>query len=297
MTPTGTATGLPLDAYRGAVALDEPFERPAPAAPHELPGLVALVRDSLVADGGADRLARGGLQLVDLPPREQVRALLTVRDPAPLPPAVQHALDRVLEREALDRGVVDAASLARLPGRPAQALWQGDITRLRIDAIVNAANERMLGCLRPFHRCIDNAIHMAAGPRLRTDTARIMGIQGTLEPTGTAKATRAYSLPSRFVLHTVGPIVHGPLTGEHAALLASSYRSCLDLAADLRVRSVAFCAISTGVFGYPPVDAARRRCRHGGLVARGAPGRPRSGRLRRLLRRGPAHLRGGSSLR
>jgi O-acetyl-ADP-ribose deacetylase (regulator of RNase III) len=214
------------------------------------------VRDALVAEGGAERLARGGILLADLPPREQVRALLTVRDPAPLPPDVQRTLDRVLAREVLDRGVVDAETLPRLPGRGDQALWQGDITRLRIGAIVNAANERMLGCLRPFHRCIDNAIHSAAGPRLRSDTARIVAIQGALEPTGTAKVTRAYSLPSRFVLHTVGPIVHGPLTRAHATLLASSYRSCLDLSAELSIRSVAFCAISTGVFGYPPREAA-----------------------------------------
>jgi O-acetyl-ADP-ribose deacetylase (regulator of RNase III) len=222
-----------------------------------VPGLVAVVRDALVAEGGADRLARGGLRLDALPPREQVRALLTVRDPAPLPPAVLAALERVLARERIDRGVVDAANLPRWPGRPLEAVWQGDITRLRIDAIVNAANERMLGCLRPFHRCIDNAIHMAAGPRLRDDTARIVAIQGGLEPTGRAKATRAYALPARYVLHTVGPIVHGPLTREHAALLASSYRSCLDLAAELSARSIAFCAISTGVFGYPPVEAAQ----------------------------------------
>jgi O-acetyl-ADP-ribose deacetylase (regulator of RNase III) len=140
------------------------------------------------------------------------------------------------------------------------ALWQGDITELKVDAIVNAANDTLLGCFKPFHACIDNAIHAGAGPRLREDTAIIMGIQGSSEEPGQAKITRAYHLPSRFVLHTVGPIFHGnpeDIPEGEKALLSSSYRSCLDLASEVSaIRSVAFCSISTGVYGFPAIPAA-----------------------------------------
>ena len=137
-------------------------------------------------------------------------------------------------------------------------MWQGDITTLAVDAIVNAANAELLGCFHPFHPCIDNAIHAAAGPRLRDDCARIMQAQGVPEETGHAKATRGYNLPARFVLHTVGPIVRKGLSPEHEEALARCYRACLDTAARLdRVRSVAFCAVSTGVFGFPREPAAR----------------------------------------
>ena len=137
-------------------------------------------------------------------------------------------------------------------------VWRGDITRLAVDAIVNAANAELLGCFRPGHACIDNAIHSAAGPRLREDCARIMEIQGHPETSGTAKITRAYHLPSRFVLHTVGPIVAGGRVGpDDERTLVACYGSCLELAAATpSIRSFAFCAISTGVFGYPKDRAA-----------------------------------------
>jgi O-acetyl-ADP-ribose deacetylase (regulator of RNase III) len=130
-----------------------------------------------------------------------------------------------------------------------------------VDAIVNAANDALLGCFKPFHACIDNAVHAAAGPRLRADAAIIMGIQGSSEETGRAKITRAYHLPSRFVLHTVGPIFQGnpeDIPEDEKGLLSSSYRACLDLAAEVSaIRSIAFCSISTGVFGFPALPAAR----------------------------------------
>ena len=137
------------------------------------------------------------------------------------------------------------------------ALWHGDITRLRVDAIVNAANAQLLGCFQPFHACIDNAIHWAAGPRLREDCGRIMATQGHVEATGLAKITRGYNLPARFVVHTVGPIVHGHLTEGHRRELARCYRTCLDEAAEVGgIHTLAFCAISTGVFGFPKRPAA-----------------------------------------
>jgi O-acetyl-ADP-ribose deacetylase (regulator of RNase III) len=141
------------------------------------------------------------------------------------------------------------------------ALWRGDITTLRVDAIVNAANAKMLGCFQPFHTCIDNAIHSAAGPRLREDCHAIMQRQGCPEGTGWAKLTRAYNLPARYILHTVGPIVvkgENRVLPEHEQQLSDCYHSCLELAKRVSaIRSIAFCCISTGVFGFPQGLAAR----------------------------------------
>ena len=137
------------------------------------------------------------------------------------------------------------------------AIWQGDITTLKIDAIVNAANNQMLGCFQPLHSCIDNVIHSAAGVQLRDDCNSIMQKQGFLEPTGTAKITRAYNLPSKFVIHTVGPIVYTEVSEQNEIDLANSYISCLEVSKNIeRIKSIAFCCISTGVFGYPSQEAA-----------------------------------------
>ena len=127
---------------------------------------------------------------------------------------------------------------------------------MKVDAIVNAANSQMLGCFVPCHGCIDNAIHTFAGMQLRLECDRIMKAQGHLEPTGQAKITPGYNLPARYILHTVGPVVDGPLTPQHEAELASCYESCLALAAENHLESVAFCCISTGVFCFPNHRAA-----------------------------------------
>lgn len=258
---------LDLDDYRSLVRLDEPFIAPPPA-PAALDQRAACV-DELLAHLQSER---GDTRAGDFSSynekRQWLRALLTTRGPAPLPDRFHARLDRLLQREALERGLTDGVNLPRiaqvwpgsLPGlAEACILWQGDITTLKIDAIVNAANARMLGCFQPFHGCIDNAIHSAAGPRVREDCDRIMRRQGSLEGTGWAKVTRAYNLPSRYILHTVGPIVAGSrLLLEHERLLAACYQSCLDLASRMpEIRSVAFCCISTGVFGFPRGSAAR----------------------------------------
>ncbi|MGL5273412.1 MAG: protein-ADP-ribose hydrolase [Phocaeicola sp.] len=134
-------------------------------------------------------------------------------------------------------------------------LWQGDITRLKVDAIVNAANSALLGCFVPMHRCIDNAIHSAAGAQLRISCNALM--QGGAEPTGDAKITKGYNLPARYVLHTVGPIVtNGKPTPKQEEELAKCYHSCLTLANEYGVESIAFCCISTGEFGFPQQRAA-----------------------------------------
>lgn len=136
-------------------------------------------------------------------------------------------------------------------------LWRGDITRLAADCIVNAANSQMLGCFVPGHHCIDNAIHTFAGVQLRLECARLMKAQGYPEPTGMAKLTGAFNLPSRFIAHTVGPIANGRASAIDAALLANCYTACLEAAADAGCSSFAFCCISTGVFGFPQREAAK----------------------------------------
>lgn len=136
-------------------------------------------------------------------------------------------------------------------------LWRGDITTLAVDAIVNAANSQMLGCWVPGHHCIDNAIHTYSGVQLRAECARLMEEQGTEEPTGMAKITPAYNLPCKHVIHTVGPIANGNPTNLHRAQLASCYTNCLGLAASEGLASIAFCCISTGVFGFPQREAAQ----------------------------------------
>jgi O-acetyl-ADP-ribose deacetylase (regulator of RNase III) len=191
---------------------------------------------------------------------------LTVRPPASLPPHVHAWLDAILQHDLRASREVGADELPsgghEIPNtwfRPLDgiALWQGDITRLRADAIVNAANAQLLGCFQPFHACIDNAIHWAAAPKMREDCGRIMAAQGHVEATGFAKITRGYNLPARFVLHTVGPVVRGHLTEAHRRDLARCYRTCLDVAAGVGgIRTLAFCAISTGAFAFPKVPAA-----------------------------------------
>ena len=188
--------------------------------------------------------------------RRLLRALMNIRPPLPLDPDFLRLQDALLSAEREERGVVDAAALPEAPGHPGIALWQGDITRLRADAVVNAANSTLLGCFHPCHGCIDNAIHSAAGLQLRDACARLMEAQGHPEPAGGAKLTGGCNLPARHVLHTVGPIITGPLTGADRAALASCYTACLSLAAEHGLHSVAFCCISTGEFRFPRGEAA-----------------------------------------
>ena len=162
--------------------------------------------------------------------------------------------DEYLRQEIEDAGITRLADLEAVCGD--LFLWQGDITRLECGAIVNAANSGMTGCYVPCHACIDNCIHTFAGIQLRLDCAELMERQGHEEPTGQAKITRAYNLPCDYVLHTVGPIIEGPVTAEEERLLASCYRSCLKLAEENGVDSIAFCCISTGVFHFPNQRAA-----------------------------------------
>ena len=186
--------------------------------------------------------------------RQLLRGLMNVRAPQHTGAEFLNIQDEYLQGETAAKGVTDAANLT--PIQPGLYLWQGDITTLKCDAIVNAANSGMTGCYVPNHRCIDNAIHTYAGVELRLACEELMEQQGYPEPTGQAKITPAFNLPCRYVLHTVGPIIQGRVTKEDEELLASCYRSCLEQAAENDLESVAFCCISTGEFHFPNELAA-----------------------------------------
>ena len=189
--------------------------------------------------------------------KDMLRTLMNLRMPAPVSAEFIEVQNAYFRRESIMKGIVDERTIEPCPLDSRLCIWQGDITRLRVDAITNAANKGMTGCYQPLHNCIDNCIHSAAGIELRLECARQMNLQGHDEPTGQAKITPGYCLPAKYVLHTVGPIVDGELTDAHRALLRSSYRSCLELAERNRLKSIAFCCISTGVFMFPADEAAR----------------------------------------
>ena len=192
----------------------------------------------------------------DAAQRRLLRLLMNVRPPLPLSAEFLEVQDALLSAEREEKGVVDGNTLPSVPSDPRLVVWQGDITRLRVDAIVDADNSALLGCFVPCHGCIDNAIHSAAGLQLRDACAEIMRAQGHPEPAGRAKLTGGYNLPARYVLHTVGPVVGRWVTWKDRRELASCYRACLELAAEHGLRSVAFCCISTGEFHFPNQEAA-----------------------------------------
>lgn len=185
-----------------------------------------------------------------------LRGLMNIRPPRPISNHFLQIQDEYLSEEIASHGITDSASLPVSSLNPHMVLWRGDITTLKIDAIVNAANSALRGCFIPCHSCVDNIIHSRSGIQLRLACDQLMNEQGYEEPTGMAKITPAYNLPSQFVIHTVGPIVSGPLTKVHCKQLADCYESCLRLAAEKGLKSIAFCCISTGEFHFPQKKAA-----------------------------------------
>ena len=183
-----------------------------------------------------------------------LRSLFNIRMPKDTSAEFLKIQDAYLQEENRRKGITDLADLE--PVQDGIYLWQGDITTLKCGAVVNAANSQMLGCFNPCHGCIDNAIHTYSGIQLRCKCNELMKAQGFDEPTGQAKITPAYNLPCRYIIHTVGPIVSGKLNEQHCELLKSCYLSCLKLAEENGVDSIAFCCISTGVFGFPQREAA-----------------------------------------
>ena len=192
--------------------------------------------------------------------RRILRSLMNVRMPKALPEEVIKVQDEYLKERSLEKGVVNLTDIPVI--RDGLSIWQGDITRLEADAIVNAANSQMLGCFVPMHTCIDNCIHTFAGVQLRMECnskmneLRIKYGRNYEQPTAVPMLTDAYNLPAKKVIHIVGPIVQYRLTPELEENLANCYRNTLDICAENGLRSVAFCCISTGVFCFPNKRAA-----------------------------------------
>lgn len=182
-----------------------------------------------------------------------LRGVINIREPYEMSEDILKLEDELLQLELKEKNITDVNSLDLVEDKI--SLYLGDITTLGVDAIVNACNSSLLGCFIPNHSCIDNAIHTYAGIRLRLACNKIM--QGKEEETGKARRTLAYNLPSKYVIHTVGPIVRGNLTDKEKSELKSCYISCLDLARENNIRTIAFSSISTGVFSFPKDVASK----------------------------------------
>lgn len=200
-------------------------------------------------------------QGIEIPPHIEgqkrfLRSLMNVRRPRSIDGEILKIQDEYLKAEVEAKGIVDGSALPACPSNKRMVLWRGDITTLKVDGIVNAANSALRGCFIPCHSCVDNIIHSVSGMQLRLACDEIMRKQGHEEPTGSAKITPAFNLPCQYVLHTVGPIVSGPLTDTHCSQLADCYQSCLELAVKNGLKSLAFCCISTGEFHFPQRTAA-----------------------------------------
>jgi O-acetyl-ADP-ribose deacetylase (regulator of RNase III) len=189
--------------------------------------------------------------------RQLLRSLMNLRPPVPISELFLKAQDKELQKQLHEKGIVELNQTIVSPVDKRLVLWQGDITRLNVDAIVNAANSQMLGCFVPVHSCIDNAIHSAAGIQLRLACNELMKIRGHPDTAGSAKITAGYNLPSKYVIHTVGPIIDNEkVTQEDDHQLASCYQSCLHLADENSLNSIASCCISTGEYKFPNQLAA-----------------------------------------
>lgn len=211
--------------------------------------------DYLSQEQGSGEGALDVKSLATLEKVEKFRALCNVREPKAVSDEFLAIQDSFLKTYNNERKHVSLADLTEI--RPQQYVWQGDITTLSVDAIVNAANSRFIGCMEPNHDCIDNIIHTRAGVQLRLDCEAIIQAQGRKEPVGKAKITKGYNLPAKYVIHTVGPYIDqrgvSPLKEQ---LLASSYKASIALADEKGLESIAFCCISTGVFNFPNERAA-----------------------------------------
>lgn len=248
---------ISLESYKEKVRLDEPF--------------VPVIKTGMTKEACVDELLYffqeyTGRLTPHLPhetyqeKRRVLHGVLNMLPPNSADTDAMAILDTLLQEEFQTKSILAPKSLSAdfKIGKTSVVLWRGDITTIATDAIVNAANNALLGCFQPLHACIDNAIHTASGLQLRDDCNAIMQFQGEKEPTGNAKITRAYNLPSKYVLHTVGPIVQGNVLRHHQGLLANCYESCLEISTKVGdISSIAFCCISTGVFGYPPEEAAK----------------------------------------
>lgn len=182
-----------------------------------------------------------------------IRGLMNIREPESISEEflnIQNEYLKYLNKDSFDNKALNYK-------KNKIALWQGDITKLKVDAIVNAANNRLLGCFHPNHNCIDNSIHSMAGVQLRLECHKLMQEQNHLEETGKAKITSAYNLPSEYIIHTVGPIIYGEVNNKQIEELRSCYLSSLSIADEYKLSSIAFCCISTGEYSFPNEKAAQ----------------------------------------
>jgi len=219
----------------------------------------------LLTEGWADSNARIPEDAASK--RHLLRTLMNLRPPLPARPELIELQDRFFTVERALSDITDPYRLpaiwetfgnVNVPFQNQLALWKGDITALAADAIVNAANSKLLGCFIPHHRCIDNAIHSSAGIQLRLECHEIMNRQEIDEPVGQSKITRGYNLPAKYVLHTVGPTIYGEVSAHDKAQLASCYTACLDQVVKCKdIQTIAFCCISTGEFRFPKNLAAQ----------------------------------------
>lgn len=183
------------------------------------------------------------------------RALMNITIPDKLDSYFYQIQDEIIKEEYKKRKIIDIDNL--IPIKNNIFLVKEDITLLKSDAIVNAANSELLGCFHPLHNCIDNAIHSYAGLQVRKDLLEIMKTQGHPELNGKAKITKGYNLPAKYIIHTVGPIVENKITKENESDLFNCYQSCLKLADEYQLKNIAFCSISTGIYGYPIKEASK----------------------------------------
>lgn len=256
---------LNLEKYEDNIKLNRPFE----------PKTIDITSKNILVDDILFilRNEKSGTQDIEIPEdytakRRLIRALLNIRQPLPLDKEMMTKLDTLLQMELEEKTIIETEQLDTIRNQypdtsisqaDMMSVWQGDITGLRADAVVNAANKELLGCMQPLHECIDNALHSAAGPMLRDDCAEIIHVQKGEEQTGDAKITRGYNLPAKYVIHTVGPTVPAGdgLTENHQQELSASYTSCLELANQRDdIKTMAFPSISTGEFGFPVENAA-----------------------------------------
>ncbi|QIZ50510.1 protein-ADP-ribose hydrolase [Dickeya zeae] len=250
---------LPLNGYCDAIHLNKPFNRPQ-VNTLDKQWLTDILYEYLFDLLKCEEIAQNEKWL-RLNKRQSIDAIITILEPNVLSGFITETIGQLLELEKIERQITHADTLAQAPflsiGDTKLILWKGDITTLECDAIVNAANNQLLGCFKPFHNCIDNAIHNRAGVQLRADCNTIIRLQGNPEPTGQAKVTRAYHLPSRYVIHSVGAIATHHVSPRDKWHLTNCYNSILSLATQKAdIKTLAFCSISTGVFGFPIEQAA-----------------------------------------
>ena len=194
------------------------------------------------------------------------RSLCNIRDAKPISEEYFKIENKYLQEELNKKDITDVADIqpakellkvTNLKYEDKICLWKGDITTLKIDAIVNAANSQGLGCFVPMHSCVDNIIGSNAGVSLRLECNKVMKEKNYFLPTGKAFITKGYNLPAKYVIHTVGPIIYEEVTEKEEQELINCYINSLKLAIQNGIKTIAFPCISTGKFRFPKTQACK----------------------------------------